>query len=468
MQEALEKLSKPELIEIILRQEKRLAELEAEVARLRKNSSTSSKPPSSDVVKPPKPPQRSKGRRRKRKAGGQPGHPRHERPAFGPDEVDVVQDYLPDRCPDCGGKMTPTGQPPRVIQQIELDPKPIRITEHRAFEGRCRQCGKVHYAAVPPEVARGGLIGIRLTAFIAFLKGVGHVSYTTLQTILRDVLGITLSTGHLAKIIGKASAALETPYQDLMDRLPDEGLLNVDETGHKERGESFWTWVFRARLFTVFKIDPSRGSEVLLRVLGEAFDGVLGCDYFSAYRKYMKDFDVRVQFCLAHLIRDVKYLTTLPDPVTRRYGERLLKALRALFAVIHRREQYVTPAAFERALDRARRNVLAVGRRAPRRSEAQNLAERFRQHGPAYFQFITTPGIDPTNNLAEQAIRFVVIDRRVTQGTRSEAGRAWCERIWTTIVTCTQQGRSVFAYLQQAVHAHLSGTAAPSLLLDAA
>ena len=77
---------------------------------------------------------------------------------------------------------------------------------------------------------------------------------------------------------------------------------------------------------------------------------------------------------------------------------------------------------------------------------------------------MTTPGIGPTNNLAEQAIRFVVIDRRITQGTRSEKGRRWCERIWTVIATCAQQGRAVIQFLLGSVQAHLSGALPPSLL----
>ncbi len=170
-----------------------------------------------------------------------------------------------------------------------------------------------------------------------------------------------------------------------------------------------------------------------------------------------------VQFCLAHLIRDVKFLLTLTDKVTRNYGRRLLDALRKLFRVIHRREQ-MTASQFQRALERARYRVLAVGRRAPPRSEARNLAERFCKHGDAYFRFITTPGVEPTNNLAEQAIRFVVIDRRITQGTRSERGRQWCERIWTLIATCTQQNRSVFEYLRNAITAHLRRQPIPSLI----
>jgi hypothetical protein len=237
----------------------------------------------------------------------------------------------------------------------------------------------------------------------------------------------------------------------------------VDETGHKEKGKPYWTWCFRAELYTLFKIDRSRGSEVLIEMLGQEFAGVLGCDYFSAYRKYMGDFDVAVQFCLAHLIRDVKFLTTLPDQVTAAYGQRVLEGLRELFHVLHRRET-MAPARFQRALEKARDGLMAVGQRAPQRSETQNLAKRFRLHGKAYFRFITTPGIEPTNNLAEQAIRFVVLDRLVTQGTRSEQGRRWCERIWTAMATCAQQNRSVFTYLHDALYAHLRGEPAPSLM----
>ena len=99
----------------------------------------------------------------------------------------------------------------------------------------------------------------------------------------------------------------------------------------------------------------------------------------------------------------------------------------------------------------------------PKCKQARNLAERFRKHGDAYFRSITTPGVEPTNNLAEQAIRFVVIDRRMTQGTRSETGKRWCERIWTIIATCAQQERSAFEYLREAVAAYSHDQAIPSL-----
>jgi transposase len=225
-----------------------------------------------------------------------------------------------------------------------------------------------------------------------------------------------------------------------------------------------WTWCFRAGLYTLFKIDPTRSADVLIAVLGEEFNGVLGCDYFSAYRRYRREFGVLLQFCLAHLIRDVKFLTTLPDARDRAYGERLREALRQLFAVIHRREQ-LSVAAFESQLEGARAQVMRCGTLdVPETKPSRNLAKRLETHGEAYFRFLTMPGVEPTNNLAEQAIRFVVLDRLVTQGTRSEAGNRWCERIWTVIATCGQQGRSVFEYLHTAVMASFHQTEAPSLL----
>jgi len=474
---ALESLSKRELIEIILRLErridllasqneqlrKRVEHLENELAKSRKDSSNSHKPPSSDIVKPPlpKPP---KGKKGKRKIGGQPGHPRHERRAFTPDEIDATWEYTLEECPRCGGVLKNVRLDRRVVQQVELVEKPVRIEEHRALAHWCPRCREFHHAPLPDEVRKGALVGPRLTALTAYLKGGCHASYTTVQTFLRDVMKAPMSRGQLVKLTEKVRAALDRPYAELLDALPLQAGLNIDETGHKERREKYWTWCFRAELYTLFKIDRSRGSDVLIEVLGREFAGVIGADYFSAYRKYMKDFNVLVQFCLAHLIRDVKFLTTL-DKATRKYAERLLDHLRKLFRVIHRRDT-MTPVRFHRALDRARKDLLAAAKRPPWTAPARNMANRFRKHGKAYFQFITTPGIEPTNNLAEQAIRFVVIDRRVTQGTRSLAGRQWSERIWTVTATCAQQGRSVFDFLHQAVHAHFTNQPAPSLLLD--
>jgi transposase len=452
-------------------QEARLKALEATVARLqeqlaasRKDSSTSSKPPSSDIVKPPRP-EPPEGQERRR-IGGQPGHPKHEREAFPPESINGASvDYRLDLCPCCGRDLQPMPTiEPRVIQQVDINDVPLVIQEHRAHPGWCSHCRKEFEAPLPIGIERGGLVGPRLTTLIAYLKGVCHASYSTVRKFIRDVVGVTISRGQLANIIAKVSEALEQPYDELLKSLPGEACLNVDETGHKQNRLRQWTWCFRAGLYTLFKIDPTRSGDVLIEVLGQEFNGVLGCDYFSAYRRYQREFDVTIQFCLAHLIRDVKFLTTLPDAQEQAYGTRLREALRSLFGVIHRREQ-LTAEQFLSEIEAARAEVQRCAMNdVPATKHCGNLAKRFETHGESYFRFITTPGVEPTNNLAEQAIRFVVIDRLITQGTRSEKGNRWCERIWTVIATCTQEGRSVFEYLEAAVGAWFADTEPPMLL----
>src|SRR5947209_8016987 len=441
-----------------------VAQLSQQLAAARKDSSTSSKPPSSDIVKPPKPPP-PEGQDRRR-IGGQPGHTKHERAAFGPEAVNAGSfDHRLDSCPSCGQDLRPMRTvPPRVVQQVDVREVPLSIQEHRSHSGWCPRCQKEFEAPLPPGIARGGLVGPSLATLIAYLKGACHASYSTIRKFLRDVVRVTISRGELARIIGKVSRALERPYQELLDDLPGQARLNVDETGHRQNGDRMWTWCFRASLYTLFKIDPTRSADVLIAVLGEEFKGVLGCDHFSAYRRYLREFGVLVQFCLAHLIRDVKFLLTLPDQRDQACGGRLRDALRELFGVIHQKEG-LSAVAFQARLEGARQAVLRAGTQdVPPTRQGANLAKRFEKYGESYFRFLTMPGVEPTNNLAEQAIRFVVLDRVATQGTRSAAGDRWCERIWTVIASCAQQGRSVFEYLYAAVQAHFHKQGAPSLL----
>jgi transposase len=336
-----------------------------------------------------------------------------------------------------------------------------KVSEHVFFAAWCPHCRAHYYPELAAELA-SGFFAPGMKALVAYYKGACHMSYTTIQKLLADVFRIPVSTGYLTKVVLEVGIALGVPYEELLAALSDEPVLKVDETGHKDCGRKYWTWCFRAADFTVFKIDPSRGACVLEEVLGKVFGGVLGADYDSAYRSYMGD-EVLVQFCMAHLIRDVRYLTTLPDRATRNYGHRVLAALKALFKIYHRRGK-MAPARFLARMEQAKERVTHKALGAPARIETQNLARRFKHHADSYFRFITTPGVEPTNNAAEQVIRHVVIDRRITQGTRGTNGPRWSERIWTTMATCAAQGRSAFQFICQAVDAHFHGRAPPSLL----
>jgi transposase len=433
--------------------------LQDQIARLKRNSSTSSKPPSSDIVKPPKT-GTSRGRG-KRKIGGQKGHPRHERIPFAPGDIGPVIPY--ELSPEQAEGLIPLDEW-FVLQQVDLAEKLYVVTEHRARKYRDPRTGRIVIAPLPEVVKATGLVGPKLSALAAYQKGDCHMSYSTIQRFWNEVLGIPISRSQLVNVIQKASAAFAAPYAQLREALVQEPYVGSDESGHKDCGEKLWTWCFRASRFTVFHIDPSRGSDVLKAILTETFGGVIGSDYFSAYHKYLADCGVLIQFCWAHLIRDIRFLAEHPNQSLAGWGEKLLLWIRKLFGTWHRAEQ-MTQASFARIMDRIRRGFLKAVRRPPARSEAQTLANRFRGgQADNYFLFLTTPGIEPTNNQTEQAIRHIVIDRHITQGTRGQRGQRWCERAWTVIATCRQQGRRVFEFFCIALNAHFRQEAAPSLL----
>ncbi len=438
----------------------RIEELERKLAAATKNSGNSSKPPSSDIVKPPSK-RKSVG---KRKKGGQPGHKRVVRPDLAEDELDWLMQYSYEACPDCGGPVTvDTESPASRLQQIEIVTKPTDATEHQGLACHCAACGKTHVATIPEEVRKAGLCGPELTSIIGLLKGACHASFATIRKYLRDVYGLKLSRGLLAKVINKVSDAIAPLYEGLFEQLKVERVLNINETGHRDSGKRMWTWCFRANGFILFHIDVSRGSKVLLEVLGEEFNGVIGCDYFSAYHKYRRLTDCTVQFCFAHLIRDVRYLQEHSKGYTKGWANRLLSAIRDMFGVIHRREELGEQ--FDGELEGAALMVVTQAvNGVPDEAKARNLAARFADYGESYLKFLTTPGLEPTNNLAEQAIRFVVIDRKVTQGSKSEKGQRWLERIWTLNATCEQRGLSLLNVIRGAVSAHFEGGLPPPLL----
>jgi transposase len=429
--------------------EKRVVELEAENARLRKNSSNSSKPPSSDITHPP--PAGgvtgssgfSGGGGKKRHIGGQKGHAKHERPAFPPEQIDrTIQYELSDP-----GRLVPLNQW-RTLQQIELVEKPFLVTEYQARVYQDPATGAICYGPFPPEVSAGGLCGPRLSAFIGYLKGGCRMSYSLIRDLLRDVMGIDVSSGQLARVVRKTSIALAPAYAQLVSALPRQAVLGVDETGHYDRGQTLWTWCFRAQDFAVFKIDASRGSQVLLDTLGHDYAGTLACDFFSAYRKFKGLTPCILQFCLAHLIRDIRFLESLPDKSGARFAKKLLKVFQKLFRKHH--ERLANPKQdFTCVLEKLRKKILALIARAPACIEAQNIKERFARFKREYFTFLQRPEVDPTNNFTERTLRFAVIDRKLTQGTRGTAGQTWCQRIWPILATCRLQRRSAFQFLVQ-------------------
>jgi transposase len=452
-----------EIIKFLLEENRLLRErvrlLEAEVARLKKNSSTSSKPPSSDITKPADQ-RRQSG---ERKIGAQPRHPAKNRALFSAEELDESKVLDMKECPDCGNKVAIKADADVLIQQtVELPEKPVQIIEHQRPGYWCDKCKKLHYAELPLGVIEGQLCGPRLQSLIAYLKGGMGVSYTELSQFCSDVLGFKASRGMLCDVIHRVTQALEKPCQELEAQISKENMLNIDESGWYDSGARYWIWLFCTNMIAFFSIQSSRGCKVLKEILGETFSGAIISDFYSVYVSYAS---LRQQFCLAHLIRDIKFLTTLPDPVTKEFGHQILRCFKLFFQYWHLKDKVPREVFLRRCKKIKRRLYMLLIHASLPKGEALTMKKRLIKHWDSLFRFIDHPDLyQPTNNLAEQTMRCVVRIRRQTQGSRSAWGRLWAGRIMSVFATCRKQNRSAWHFILDTINAKNFSANYPSLL----
>jgi transposase len=429
-------------------------QLREELSRYKKDSSTSSKPPSTDIVKKPR-------WKRSGKAGGQLGHPGVKHTMLTESEVDFVEEVKIECCPDCGGAVSAV-EAIKEEQVYEFVPKPVIVTQYNRGGGYCAKCGEVKYASLPKGVIEGQQLGIKLQSLLSYLKGGFGASYSEIASFSKDVLNVKVSTGTICNVVMRMSEALKPAHDELRSSLQSAETLNIDETGWKERGNRLWVWVFCNSLISYFTIQTSRGCKVLKEVLGDTFKGSITSDFYSAYVSYACP---KQQYCLAHLIRDIKYLKTLPDAEANKFGCRVLTYFKAIFRLWHLRDT-VDRQKFLKSTNRIRRKLNTYLLDAvPTDRHANNMKKRLQKHWLSLFRFIADPkDFQPTNNLAERTVRRFTRIRMLTQGSRCLEGRLWNSRMMTVFETCKAQRLSAWTFMQDSLSALYCQAKAPSLV----
>ena len=282
---------------------------------------------------------------------------------------------------------------------------------------------------------------------------------------LEQVLNQPCSPGWVVKLQNQATAALTPAYEELARQLPAESVLGIDESPMKEGPVKSWLWTFVAATYTVFALRTTRAATVLQELLTDAFDGVVNCDRAKMY--WNKG---RPQWCWAHLKRDFQALIDHPDRQVKRLGHDLMRQTRELFRHWSRcRDGTITRVGMLRLLRPIRdevKDLLLRGEFSGNPNMAGMCHELY-EHREWLWTFLEVEGVEPTNNVSERALRPAVIWRKLSFGTKSAKGSRFVETILTVVETCRQQSRNSFDYLTSAMHAHLAGQSAPSLLPDA-
>jgi transposase len=464
--EAIYDAGREAVVEVLLRMDRRIHQLEARVEKLErelaKNSRNSSAPPSSDPPGPG-PARRSQGPSG-RAQGAQPGHEGRGRELLPVAAVDEVVRHWPGRC-ECGHVFCEVdlvaAREPARHQVEELPRLATRVTEHQCMRARCPGCGAERTGELPAELAQSAF-GPRLQAAVATLAVRNRVSRRDSVELCEQLFGARICTGSVDAILARAGDALERPYEQLARRVRRSAHLNVDETGWRLKGKQRTLWGAFTDKLALYRIAPDR-HERHARVLLAGHQGTVTSDRWWAYGHLPVG---RRQICWAHLRRDFQaHAEGLA--AEREFGEAGLGICAELFWAWEIYQHTGERRELQRRVRALRRQLKPILRtysgKAPRYRYTRGMARNLLKLWPALWTFAARRGVEPTNNHAERALRGAVIYRKLSLGSQSEQGERRIERLLSASTTCRLQRRSLFEYLSHTLAAHARQDPAPQL-----
>lgn len=432
--------------------------------RLNQNSQNSGRPPSSDAPNAPAKPARRKSGR---KPGGQPGHKGHQRMLLPVDEENV-RDIKPVKCKKCGTRLKGEDDPNPYRHQVVEVPEPqAEVYEWRLHACTCGNCGETTRAELPDGVQPGGF-GPRLVATIALLSGAYRMSKRLTVSLLANLYGIPIATGSVTACEKIASKAVSEPVKAAQQYVREQGVKHADESSWFEGASrtKVWLWVASTIQVTVFLIRPSRGGEVARELLGKVF-GVLVSDRWSGYSWWPLAWR---QVCWAHIKRHFQAFVDTHDPDAQSIGRSLLRHEKQLFKLWHRvRDGTLQRSSFREYVKPIRRKIRKLLERGELCSHGKTAGtcHELLEVEQAMWTFVRLPGVEPTNNTGERAIRPGVILRKLTFGTHSEEGSRFVERMLSVVYTLKQQNRNALTFVTECVKAQMAGQEVSASLLPA-
>lgn len=377
-----------------------------------------------------------KRKRDPKKPGRKPGHPGSYRPR--PDHVDEYIDVAMHHCPRCGRpikNVTPIDQYIEEVPQVRA-----HVTHLVTYRGWCRECGEVasrHPMQVSDAAGAAGThLGPNALGVAAELKQ--HVGLTMRKTCrVLELLGVHLSPGGLAQALHRIGRRLQPAYEGLAERLRSSPAVHADETSWWVGGPGWWLWVFTNNQVTMYRVEPGRSQQVVHEMLGDCFGGTLVSDCLSSY----DPIDCKKHKCYSHHFR------AIADGLAQRPDSKALRDMKTLLKTAQGFEDDSPLAPSDQrivSLQTLADSLLGVTYSDP---IEEHVANRLRKRREYLFTFLTEPGVDATNNLAERDLRPAVIARKISCGNKTVAGKRTWEILTSLAVTCQKQAHSFPAYV---------------------
>ena len=454
---ALDRLSREELLELLVQQvevvgrqqaelaereaaierrDEKIRELEDELLAFRRPVKT----PENSSVPPSRGQKANRGDGRRRKPGPKRGHVGVSRLRS---EPGVVVECRPRACDGCGGPLPQAGGRRVGRSQVTEVPSfaPV-VIEARQYALTCARCGVQTVGAYPAGLEPRRTFGPGVEALLSYLHERHHVGYQRLVELCRDLFGLAISQGGVENALRRWVERAHPTYAAIGETVRGSPVINSDETSARVAGRTHWQWTFQTPTASYHVIAPSRGGEVIDAFLGGVEPAVWGSDL---YAPHMLTPAGAHQICHSHQARDLTFAAEADTGAERVWARELRHVFGRAIRLHHERDR-VTPATFarRRTLVEHATDRLVFDRYVAPTTEAARLQQRYRTHRESLYVFLRRDDVEPTNNSSERDLRPSVIHRKVIGGFRSDWGAQASAIRSSILATARKQGQNLF------------------------
>jgi hypothetical protein len=354
-------------------------------------------------------------------------------------------------CPCCGEPLHEQRVEFAALTDLPPRPKPL-VQPYRVWVYRCPTCDTTvrapHPDLAPDQFgATAHRMGLRVMAAAhATHYGLG-VPVRKVPAVLRLYTGVRLTQSAITQdALRRVSGPIGRSYQALRDGVPKADVVYTDDTGWRVGGDPAHLMIFVTDTATVFQVRDHHRNEEVREVIGEDYPGVLVTDRGKSYDA--KELEaVKQQKCIPHALRSINEVVETKQGRARHFGIRLKALLKEGLQLWH---EYHDHRGQLRGYERRVHSLQGAVTRhlRPRRlvdADNQRLLDQFGWHHVRgnLLRFLEDPRIEPTNNTSERGFRFAVIQRKVSQCSKTAGGAKAFAAFASVIKTAMRQGQDV-------------------------
>jgi len=380
---------------------------------------------------------------KKRFPGRPKGYPGVTRPTPTPDLV-VAPRW--EECEVCGAPLPPPEEVDHYMREDASNPTPKTVIDFLRFGGRCICCS-AYNVAIHPDCPPIGRFGKNTYVQTTLHKFEDRLPLSKIGAAF-ERSGLEISSPTVLELLWRTSNWLRPEYGRVLEEIRASPVVYTDQTGIKVDGANFWIWDFVSDSGTLFTIASSKSQRVLEDVLGKRWDGTLVCDGLRSHHSFARESGAKIQRCWSHLLNEAG------EPAEKYKEARALNmGLHRLFDRLKKALEKEPPPEERTRLARNAMRAMKYWMNKPyKKNRVRKFVGKIKRGYPYWFTFVTTPGVEPTNNRAERALKELVIQRKIIGTLRNEKGICIYETLPTLLETWKQQGLN----LQEVLSASLS------------